>query len=695
MRRGLKRLSVMALIVVLCVSMAVPTIAMQQYVDIPTNWAKNAVEYAIENGILVGYNGKINPDEPLTRAQMVAMVNRAFGSTAKADISKYTDIPANAWYKDDIAKAVKMGIIFGNGTVMKPEDKITREQAFAILARALKLSSTDYSSLNRFTDKGQIADMFKGEISALAAGGYIVGNNNILSPKENITRAQFAQVMYSIIKSYINKAGTYTTVADGSVMVNVPGVTLKDVTINGDLIIGDGVGTGDVTLNNVKVVGRTVIRGGGSNSIHVVNGSVLTGTVIVDNVNNEVRIVTDSGTTVQKIEAGSAIVLDGKFTNVVVVGEEAKVTVKGEVSNIVVQAPAAEIVVEGSVTKIETTETATGTTVSGNGKVSQVTVNANNVAVNTANTTITVSSGVTGTTAGNVAVEAGTTAVTDSTGSGIIPPGIPGGGGSGPSTPSNPVTSVELITTAGGQIVSSVSGSNYTIDLSGANENVFINGFKVNSTPAADKLVVVGYDQNIITGNNGVFSLTGNDSLVKSITGFEFDGDVSVKTLKTLLSGTISKDIKVYSGETLVQQIKLIVIVSSDGNTLDIDSTWLQNYDMKVENKIHTATLKPGKEGEPLLTGSGLFAKIKAMVTVPAGYQYKGVSIGIDDGSYTSVTSNDVQIVTDLLAKLSTALGESKGINEITLGDLKTAKITVRVCVMKGGQSECNTVVFK
>ena len=164
--------------------------------------------------------------------------------------------------------------------------------------------------------------------------------------------------------------------------------------------------------------------------------------------------------------------------------------------------------------------------------------------------------------------------------------------------------------------------------------------------------------------------------------------------MKTLLSGTISKDIKVYSGETLVQQIKLIVKVSSDGNTLDIDSTWLQNYDMKVEGKIHTATLKPGKEGEPLLTGSGLYAKIKAMVTVSAGYQYKGVSIGIDDGSYTSVTSNDVQIVTDLLAKLGAA-GISKGINQVTLGDLRTAKITVRVYVMKGEQSEYNTVVFE
>jgi len=115
---------------------------------------------------------------------------------------------------------------------------------------------------------------------------------------------------------------------------------------------------------------------------------------------------------------------------------------------------------------------------------------------------------------------------------------------------------------------------------------------------------------------------------------------------------------------------------------------------MKFEDKIHTATLKPGKGNELLFTGSGIYAKIKAMVTVPAGYQYQGVSIGINDGSYTSVTSNDVQIVTDLLAKLG-AEGISKGINQVTLGDLRTAKITVKVYVMKDGQSECNTVVFK
>ena len=98
-----------------------------------------------------------------------------------------------------------------------------------------------------------------------------------------------------------------------------------------------------------------------------------------------------------------------------------------------------------------------------------------------------------------------------------------------------------------------------------------------------------------------------------------------------------------------------------------------------------------------MLTGSGLYAKIKAMVTVPAGYQYEGVSIGIDneEGTYTSVKNKDVDIIADLLAKLSTALGESKGINEITLGDLIDAKITARLYVMKGEDSKYYTVLFK
>ena len=71
-------------------------------------------------------------------------------------------------------------------------------------------------------------------------------------PPTNI-RNDFAVLMDNIVKNYIKTAGTVTTLAPGSVMISVPDVTLKNVTVKGDLIIGDGVGNGDITLDGVKV----------------------------------------------------------------------------------------------------------------------------------------------------------------------------------------------------------------------------------------------------------------------------------------------------------------------------------------------------------------------------------------------------------------------------------------------------------
>ena len=39
---------------------------------------------------------------------MATVLNRAFGVKEKADLSNYTDVPTNAWYHEDMAKAVQM-----------------------------------------------------------------------------------------------------------------------------------------------------------------------------------------------------------------------------------------------------------------------------------------------------------------------------------------------------------------------------------------------------------------------------------------------------------------------------------------------------------------------------------------------------------------------------------------------------------
>ena len=44
--------------------------------------------------------------------------------------------------------------------------------------------------------------------------------------------------MNNILKNYIKNSGTYTDDLNGNVMINVPDVTQKDMTITGDLVIG-------------------------------------------------------------------------------------------------------------------------------------------------------------------------------------------------------------------------------------------------------------------------------------------------------------------------------------------------------------------------------------------------------------------------------------------------------------------------
>lgn len=49
----------------------------------------------------------------LTRAQMAAIVSRAFGAAKMASLDDYIDVLPSAWYYSDMGKAVKMGAFQG------------------------------------------------------------------------------------------------------------------------------------------------------------------------------------------------------------------------------------------------------------------------------------------------------------------------------------------------------------------------------------------------------------------------------------------------------------------------------------------------------------------------------------------------------------------------------------------------------
>ena len=381
-----------ALIMAACMMLfSVPFAHAEQtgFVDMPGegHWSYAALNSAVENGILNGNNNHLYPNRALTRAQMAAIINRVFGAEEQADISAFQDVKAGDWFSADLAKAVCMGTFQGNGNMLYPNRDIKRQEVMAVLARALKLDTADTSNLDNYQDSDQIADYAKGAVAAMLRSGYVSGYaDNTIRPQNSLTREQMAQILYNIFQKYVKTAGTYTGDEAGNVMVNVPEVTIKDASISGDLIIGDGVGSGTVTLDHVTVSGRVLVRGGGENSLRVVNNSNIGSIIVTKSSSGDLRILSSQGARVDMVyvdDGKDTVILEGTFKNVAVQGTNEVVLRNSSVTQLSVSAPGADVTVEsGSVANTIVAESAAKAelTVGKNAKMGTVNV-ATNAAV--------------------------------------------------------------------------------------------------------------------------------------------------------------------------------------------------------------------------------------------------------------------------------------------------------------------------
>ena len=343
----------------------------EDFTDFPTDWSAAGLRSAVQNGLLNGSNGQINSSGLLIRAQMAAIVNRAFAARKTADLSVYSDANTSAWYYNDLELAVAMRTFQGANGKLNPEAPITREEAFVVLARAFALESGDTSVLNHYTDGASVSAWARSSVAALIENGYVNGANGKLNPKTSITRAEFAKVISEMASTYADADDSLSATVDGSVIVRENSVSLSGKTINGDLIIADGVSRIDLT--GVTVTGRIVLRGG------------------------------ESGVTFKDTKAGKGIIAN------------TDIAVSGSVDNITVAQDSAITVNSGaSVGSIN----AEGAKITGAGKVGTVKANANNVTVTTTGTKVTAADSISGVKAGDKAVSAGKTETVGSTASG-------------------------------------------------------------------------------------------------------------------------------------------------------------------------------------------------------------------------------------------------------------------------------------
>ena len=270
-----------------------------------TSWYTEAVSVAVDNGLLYGKSSTIiDPNGDMTRAEMAAIINRSFGCYMKADISKYTDVSKSKWYYDDVAMAVQMGTYNGrSASSMAPDAPISRQEAMTVVARALELDYDSYSKtdLSAFSDRSEISNWALPYVRAMVGADYIHGRTKGLEPLDNITRAEFAQIFANIIGTYIVSKGTYDKDIKGSVLIRTDEVTLQNMTVDGDLIIGCGAADGKITLDNVTVKGRLLVWGGGTKAVYCNNATQMPA-VVVARVDDAVKVIYDRDSTLAVID---------------------------------------------------------------------------------------------------------------------------------------------------------------------------------------------------------------------------------------------------------------------------------------------------------------------------------------------------------------------------------------------------------
>ncbi len=232
------------------------------------DWAQPYVDKLVDWDVVKGYgDGSMGTNRAVTRAEFVAMMNRAYGYTDMGPIP-FTDVPRSAWYYEDICKAYTAGVFNGSGSRANPNSPISREQALVLIARNMRLEETP-GEVIAFKDGREFSEYSRGFVPTAVLKGIIGGYaDGTFRPKNNVTRGEAMKMLCVGLGNLINEPGQHVPGGVfGNVTINTTNVTLKDSIITGDLYISGGVSLGDVILENVQVLGRIIIAGGGASEM--------------------------------------------------------------------------------------------------------------------------------------------------------------------------------------------------------------------------------------------------------------------------------------------------------------------------------------------------------------------------------------------------------------------------------------------
>jgi uncharacterized surface protein with fasciclin (FAS1) repeats len=170
-------------------------------------WARPFIQALADNNVISGFpDGTFRPNQPVTRAEFAALIQKAFGKQNRVrqlSAGGFSDVPAGYWAASAIQNAYETGFLAGYpGNVFRPNQEIPKVQGIVALSNGLGLSGGDRNTLSTYyNDASAIPEYALASVTAATQGNLVVNYPDVkqLNPQQSLTRAEAAALLYQAL----------------------------------------------------------------------------------------------------------------------------------------------------------------------------------------------------------------------------------------------------------------------------------------------------------------------------------------------------------------------------------------------------------------------------------------------------------------------------------------------------------------
>lgn len=191
------------------------------FYDVPRDaWYCGAIEYCKTRLLLSGDpDGNFRPGDPVSRAEAATVLKRLATKDTFVYETYFSDVPSNAWYAYEASsygnllggysKQTSTALPLGYVAYFYPTSNVEREDFAVGIYNVYNLQDGDWKAhfkdLNQVTWSDNTGYNYRQAVCAMRNLEIMVGDENeYFHPKQSLTRAELAQILYNIDMSDSN-----------------------------------------------------------------------------------------------------------------------------------------------------------------------------------------------------------------------------------------------------------------------------------------------------------------------------------------------------------------------------------------------------------------------------------------------------------------------------------------------------------